>query len=75
MPLLLWREAMKRTDYFIFLLALIGICLYFKCDLYPQKNESSLLGEYQETLRILMETDTATANKFMKVMEQLNTGK
>jgi len=34
----------------------------------------SLLSDYQQTMSILQQTDTATANKFSRVMEQINTG-
>lgn len=64
---------MKRADYFILTLAIVVMFFYFKDSLYPKKSDSMLLTEYQETLKILMEKDTATANKFMRVMEEINT--
>jgi hypothetical protein len=38
------------------------------------QNDSILLSEYQQAMSILIKTDTATANKFSRVMEQINTG-
>lgn len=81
MPSSQWREVMRRNSiiYLLVALLLLLFVLYTnkKCDhnvpVYNCCSDTTLLREYQETLQIMIQTDTQTANKFMRVMEKLNT--